>query len=84
MPYNSLPLGAFWTIFGQNFPTGVPQLLYPYQPAIPAVESMFKALNILKCLNILKNSRYIWATDRNPMSGLVKNIIKHVVPRTLT
>ena len=47
MPYKSLPLGAFWTIFGQNFPTGVPQLLYPYQPANPLVESMFKALNVL-------------------------------------
>ena len=44
MPYKSLPLGAFWTIFGRNFPTGVLQLLYPYQPANPLVESMFKAL----------------------------------------
>ena len=44
MPYQSLPLGAFWTIFGRNFPTGVPELLYPYQPANPLVESMFKAL----------------------------------------
>ena len=44
MPYESLPLGAFWTIFGRNFPTGVPELLYPYQPANPLVESTFKAL----------------------------------------
>ena len=44
MPYKSLPLGAFWTIFGQNFPTGVPELLYPYQPANPLVESIFQAL----------------------------------------
>ena len=44
MPYKSLPLGAFWTIFGRNFPTGVLQLLYPYQPANPLVESIFKAL----------------------------------------
>ena len=44
MPYKSLPLGAFWTIFGRNFPTGVPELLYPYQPANPLVESIFKAL----------------------------------------
>ena len=43
MPYKSLPLGAFWTIFGRNFPTGVPELLYPYQPANPLVESIFKA-----------------------------------------
>ena len=47
MPYKSLPLGAFWTIFGRNFPTGVLQLLYPYQPANPLVESIFKALNFL-------------------------------------
>ena len=46
MPYKSLPLGAFWTIFGRNFPTGVLQLLYPYQPANPLVESIFKALKI--------------------------------------
>ena len=51
MPYKSLPLGAFWTIFGRNFPTGVLQLLYPYQPANPLVESIFKAL---KCFNIFK------------------------------
>ena len=50
MPHKSLPLGAFWTIFGGNFPTGVLQLLYPYQPANPAVESNFKALKVLKCL----------------------------------
>ena len=47
MPYKSLPLGAFWTIFGRNFPTGVLQLLYPYQPANPLVESIFKALKHL-------------------------------------
>ena len=58
MPYKSLSLGAFWTIFGRNFPTGVLQLLYPYQPADPAVESIFKALKFLKF------SRYIWATER--------------------
>ena len=55
MPYKSLPLGAFWTIFGQNFPTGVPQLLYPYQPANPLVESIFKALKILKNFKNFKN-----------------------------
>ena len=43
MPYKSLPLGAFWTVFGRNFPTGVPELLYPYQPANPLVEYIFKA-----------------------------------------
>ena len=48
MPYKSLPLGAFWTIFGRNSPTGVPELLYPYQPANPLVESIFKALKIFK------------------------------------
>ena len=64
MPYKSLPLGAFWTIFGRNFPTGVLQLLYPYQPANPLVESIFKALNFLKFLKNLKFSRYIWATER--------------------
>ena len=56
MPYKSLPLGAFWTIFGRNFPTGVPELLYPYQPANPLVESMFKAFFCL--------TSYIWATER--------------------
>ena len=54
MPYKSLPLGAFWTIFGRNFPTGVLQLLYPYQPANPLVESIFKALKFLKFSNLLK------------------------------
>merc|ERR1711963_805380 len=53
MPYKSLPLGAFWTIFGRNIPTGVLQLLYPYQPANPLVESIFKALKFVKFLNIL-------------------------------
>ena len=43
MPYKSLPLGAFWTIFGRNFPAGVLQLLYPYHPANPLVESILKA-----------------------------------------
>ena len=43
MPYKNFPLGAFWTIFGRNFPTGVPELLYPDQPANPLVESIFKA-----------------------------------------
>ena len=52
MPYKSLPLGAFWTIFGRNFPTGVLQLLYPYQPANPLVESIFKALKCFKFLKI--------------------------------
>ena len=61
MPYKSLPLGAFWTIFGRNFPTGVLQLLYPYQPANPLVESIFKALKFSK---FLKFSSYIWATER--------------------
>ena len=64
MPYKSLPLGAFWTIFGRNFPTGVLQLLYPYQPANPLVESIFKALKCSNKLNISKCSRYLWATDR--------------------
>ena len=54
MPYKSLPLGAFWTICGRSFPTGVLQLLYPYQPANPLVESIFKAL---KCLNFQKKNR---------------------------
>ena len=62
MPYKSLPLGAFWTIFGRNFPTGVLQLLYPYQSANPLVESMFKALSFKH--TALKLSSYIWATDR--------------------
>ena len=48
MPYKSLPLGPFWTISGRNFPTGVLQLLYPYQPANPLVESSFKALKVSK------------------------------------
>ena len=66
MPYKSLPLGAFWTIFGRNFPTGVPELLYPYQPADPLVESILKASffkNNDVFLNI-KKSNYIWATER--------------------
>ena len=54
MPYKSLSLGAFWTIFGRIFPTGVLQLLYPYQPANPLVESIFKALNIFKMLKNFK------------------------------
>ena len=54
MPYKSLPLGAFWTIFGRNFPTGVLQLLYPYQPANPSVESIFKALKFFKKFTINK------------------------------
>ena len=49
MPYKSLPLGAFWTIFGRIFPTGVLQLLYPYRPANPSVESLFKALKVETC-----------------------------------
>ena len=52
MPYKSLPLGAFWTSFGRIFPTGVLELLYPYQPANPLVESMFKAL--IKTKNKIK------------------------------
>ena len=48
MPYKSLPLGAFWTIFGRHFPTDVPELLYPYQPANPLVESISKALMFSK------------------------------------
>ena len=64
MPYKSLPLGAFWTIFGRNFPTGVPELLYPYQPANPLVESMFKASIFLKKNKKTKISSYIWATER--------------------
>ena len=64
MPYKSLPLGAFRTIFGRNFPTGVLQLLYPYQPANPLVESIFKALFFIIFVRFLKLSNYIWATDR--------------------
>ena len=64
MPYKSLPLGAFWTIFGRNFPTGVPELLYPYQPANPLVESICKALKCLKNINKNRISSYIWATER--------------------
>ena len=62
MPYKSFPLGAFWTIFGEHFPTGVPQFLYPYQPANPLVESIFKALCFF--IRKLKISSYIWATER--------------------
>ena len=57
MPYKSLPLGAFWTIFGRNFPTGVPELLYPYQPANPLVESMFKALKQILFKNNNNNNK---------------------------
>ena len=64
MPYKSLPLGAFWTIFGRNFPTGVLQLLYPYQPANPLVESIFKTLKFFKVKKTTKCSSYMWATDR--------------------
>ena len=64
MPYKSLPLGAFWTIFGRIFPTGVPELLYPYQPANPLVESIFKALKFSKKIKKHKISSYIWATER--------------------
>ena len=74
MPYKSLPLGAFWTIFGRNFPTGVLQLLYPYQPANPLVESIFKALTFLK---FLKFSRYLWATDRRHPLDISR---KYLVP----
>ena len=56
MPYKSLPLGEFSTIFGRNFPTGVLQLLYPYQPANPLVESIFKTLNVLNILE--KNKKF--------------------------
>ena len=56
MPYKSLPLGAFWTIFGRIFPTGVLQLLYPYQAANPLVESMFKALKFLKMFKPVKTN----------------------------
>ena len=45
MPYKSLPLGTFWTIFGRIFPTGVLQLLYPYQPANPLVEKTLITTN---------------------------------------
>ena len=65
MPYKSLPLGAFWTIFGRNFPTGVLQLLYPYQPANPLVDSIFKALNFPP----KKKSSYVWATERTNVLG---------------
>ena len=43
-PYKSLPLGPIWTIFGRMFPTGVPQLLYPYKSPNPLAESFFEAL----------------------------------------
>ena len=46
--YESLPLGPILTIFGGDFPTGVPQLLYPYQPANPLVESSLQALTFYK------------------------------------
>ena len=63
MPYKSLSLGAIRTIFGRNFPTGVLQLLYPYQPANPLVESIFKAL-FFEFFKHFKHSSCIWATER--------------------
>ena len=63
MPYKSLPLGAFWTIFGRNFPTGVPELLYPYQPANPLVESIVKASIFL---NLKENNNFeLYLGDRS-------------------
>ena len=62
MPYKSLPLGAFWTIFGRHFPTGVLQLLYPYQPANPLVESIFNAFMIL--MSAWEFSKFPFLGDR--------------------
>ena len=84
MPYKSLPLGAFWTIFGRNFPTGVPELLYPYQPANPLVESIFKALKFSEKKNqihvfvCVSSWKYLQFCTENPIlsTKLSKSFIR--------